>query len=249
MTVLASAPAPEAAPRTRSRIAELQARIDGMQSSAPPSRSIPLRADLARLLPGGLREGAVYRVHGHTSLTAVSLADASAAGRWTAWVGWPRLGAEALAQTGIRLDRTAIVPDPGAHWLTVASSLADAMSVIAVRPPRGSRIAAGDAARLAARLRERGSALVIDADWPNADAELRVDESIWHGLGQGHGVLLERHLLVSVRDRSGRIRRGPVGLAGALPPTLRVLDTPVDAELVAADTSADTGAIDWAVSA
>lgn len=196
------------------RVAELQARINGMQSSAPPTRSIPTRADLAVLLPGGLREGSVYRVHTSTSLTAISLAEASGAGRWTAWVGWPRLGASALEQIGITLERTAVVPTPGERWLSIASSLADAMSVIALQLPHGTRVAPGEAARLTARLRERGSALLVTGDWPGADAELHVDESRWSGLGVGHGVLLDRQLRVSVRDRSGRVRRGPVGVRG-----------------------------------
>ncbi|MFM6974934.1 MAG: hypothetical protein ACKOXM_07405 [Agromyces sp.] len=226
MTLLAPQPTAAGDAHARTRVAELQERINGMQASAPPSRSIPTRADLALLLPGGLREGAVYQMRGSASLTMVALAEASAAGRWTAWVGWPRLGAEALERAGIRLDRTALVATPGAHWLSVVSSLADAMSVLAVRPPRGARVSPGDAARLSARLRERGASLLIDGDWPGAEADARVDEHIWHGLGHGHGVLLEQQLRVSVRDRSGRVRRGPVGVEAPLTRTLEAVAVP-----------------------
>lgn len=243
MTLLAIDSPTEVASVPRARVAELQARINGMQSAPPPSRRIPTRSDLAALLPGGLREGAVYQVRGSTTLAALALSEASAAGRWVAWVGWPRLGAEALAQMGIRLDRTAVVPQPAEHWLAVVSSLVDAMGVIAVRPPRGARVTAGDTARLSARLRERGSSLLIDADWPHADAELRVEHHVWQGLSAGHGLLLDRQLLVAVRDRSGTIRRGHVGVSHPVSRTLRAVDP-----ALAAPTQAPLEG-DWAVSA
>ncbi|MFM6974598.1 MAG: hypothetical protein ACKOXM_05670 [Agromyces sp.] len=246
MTLLAADPTPAVAPRTPPRVAELQARINGMQSSAPPSRTIPTRADLALLLPGGLREGAIYQVRGSTSLAMVALAEASAAGRWSAWVGWPQLNAVALTAAGIRLDRTAIVPNPGTHWLGILAGLADAMSVLVVRPPRAARLSPGETARLAARLRERGCTVLVDGEWPGAEAELQLEAHVWHGLGDGHGVLLDRQLRVRVRDRSGRVRRGPVGVAAPLGQTLRAVPTaPLEqsAQLTAVD------AVEWAVSA
>lgn len=205
---------PETAPTTSgssaARVAELQARINGMQAGAPPTRAIPTRADLSTLLPGGLREGTVLQVRHSTSLMAAVAAEASAAGRWTAWVGWAGLNAELLSSVGLRLDRTALIPNPGTHWFAVTAALVDAMSVVIVRPPRGAQVGSGERARLVARLRERGACILVDGDWPGADAELRVDAVHWMGLGAGVGVLQGRQLQVSARDRHGRVRRGQV---------------------------------------
>lgn len=245
MTLLAPQPTRGTAAHTPGRVAELQARINGMQSAAPPSRAVPLRADLAALLPAGLREGAVYEVRGSTSLTTVALAEASVAGRWVAWLGWPNLGAEAIASAGVRLDRTAVIPNPGQHWLAALSSLADAMNVIAVRPPRGAKLAPSEVARLAGRLRERGTTLLVDADWPGAQAQMRVEQQLWAGIGAGSGLLLEQRLRVSVRDHSGRVRTGFVGVTEALEPATRAF-----AQSATHATAPERiGPIDWAVSA
>ena len=216
VTLLAPAPASGAAARTPASVAELQARINGMQATVLPSKTIPLRADLASLLPAGLREGAVYQVRGGASLMIAALAEASAAGRWTAWLGWPHIGAHALSEAGVRLDRTAVIPEPGTHWLSALSSLADAMGVLAVRPPRGARLAPTELARLAGRLRERGTTVLVDADWPGAQAQLRIDEHLWQGIGRGAGLLLEHRLRVSVRDHSARVRTGVIGVSAPL---------------------------------
>lgn len=205
------------------RVAELQARINGMQASAPPTRAIPTRPDLERLLPGGLRQGGVYQVRASSSLAIAAMAAASTAGRWTAWVGWPQLGAEALANAGIQLERTALVPTPREHWMSAVSTLADAMSVIAVRPPRGARMSPAETARIAARLRERGAALLIDGNWPGADAHLLVERTHWQGISEGYGTLWARELDVAVRDRSGITRRGRIGVESEAPRRLHAV--------------------------
>ena len=201
------------AERAPALVSDLQQRINAMQSTSPPTRALPTHSDLARLLPGGsFREGTVYQVLGSTSLLALGLAAASASGAWTALVGCPNLGAEALAQAGVRLERTAIVPSPGEAWLSVVSALADALPLVAVRLPRGARLSVAEVSRLSARLRERGSTLLVDGDWPGAEAQLRLDSTVWSGLIAGHGILRERQLIVLAQDRSGRVRRGPVAL-------------------------------------
>ncbi|HLP22959.1 MAG TPA: hypothetical protein VK139_02820 [Microbacteriaceae bacterium] len=244
MTLLAPAPRLGAAVRTPPNVAELQARINGMQASAPPSSSVPLRADLARLLPAGIRQGAMYQVRGGTSLMTAVLADASAAGRWVAWLGWPDVGAEALEAAGLRLDRTALIPQPGTHWLSALSSLADAMSVLAVRPPRSARVAPAELARLAGRLRERGTTLLVDAEWTGVQAQFRLDAHVWSGIGRGAGVLMDHRLRVSVRDHSGRVRSGLVGVTEPLSASVsRTERSRPDLERTT------LGPVSWAVSA
>ena len=75
-----------------------------------------------------------------------------------------------------------------------------------VRPP--ARVSEGDAARLSARLRQRGSILVAlptkeGHDWPRCDARLGLGDIDWVGLGSGYGHLRARQATVEVRRGVG----------------------------------------------
>ncbi|MFK5065637.1 hypothetical protein ACI393_27955, partial [Klebsiella pneumoniae] len=58
-----------------------------------------------------------------------------------------------------------------------------------------------EATRLAARLRDRGTVLLVQGPWPQAEAVIDVADPRWAGLGQGHGYLAGRELTVSVRSK------------------------------------------------
>lgn len=160
---------------------------------------VPVHPALAGLLPdGGLRPGAAYQVSGGALLLAL-LAEPSAAGSWCGVVGIPEFGAEAARSAGVALDRLALVPQPGERWLSVVAALAEVLPVVAVRPP--SRVREADAARLAARLRERATVMLVCGDWPRTEARLGIEHPSWAGIGQGHGYLSGREVTVSVVSR------------------------------------------------
>lgn len=208
MTAPRSVPtAPAAAGGGRvERVEELQARIRGMQATRLDSRAVPTHPALASVLPGGaLREGAVVQVEGSITLLMAALAGPSRSGRWVAVEGIPEFGVEAASRFGIDLERLVLVPDPGRQWLTVAAALADVIPVVAVRP--AGRLAPAEAARFAARLRQRGALLLVDGDWPGSDARLELERSEWSGLERGHGHLAEREVVVRVTGR-GEVGRG-----------------------------------------
>ncbi|MRG58432.1 hypothetical protein GE115_00870 [Agromyces sp. CFH 90414] len=188
-------------PGTRlDRVGELQSRIRGMESRRLDSKAVPTHPALSSILPGGtLREGTVVQAPGSTSLVMTLLAGPSAAGRWVAVSGIPEFGVEAAARLGIALERLVLVPDPGRQWLTVAAALADVIPVVAVRP--AARLSPAEAARFQARLRQRGTVLVSDGEWPGADTVLEVGASAWSGLALGHGALAERELTVHTGGR------------------------------------------------
>ena len=199
-----------------SQVAELQARIRGMQRIRIDSHGLPTSPGVAELLPGGvLRAGAAYSVHSSTSLALALLAGPSAAGAWCGVVGMPSLGVEAAAASGIDLDRLVLVPDPGAQWLQVTAALADVVTVVLARPP--SSLTSAEVARLGSRLRQRGSTLIALGDWPQSEATLRVAEDRWMGLGSGHGYLAARQVTVSVTGRTltGKPRRKQLWLPDA----------------------------------
>ncbi|MBX3092649.1 MAG: hypothetical protein KF801_09115 [Cryobacterium sp.] len=202
------------------RVHELQERIRQLQAAKLDARSIPTHSAIAELLPGGaLQEGATYSVDRSLTLIMLLLAAPSAAGAWCGVVGVPEFGVEAAAGFGIDLDRLVLVPHPGEQWLAATAAVADALSVVVVRPPR--RASDASISRLSARLRKRGATLlVLDAwprdawphgVWPQSDAMLSITESSWAGIGDGHGHLQSREATVTVtskthgRPRSARI--------------------------------------------
>jgi hypothetical protein len=202
-------------PSTGDRVRELQERIRSMQATKLDTRSIPTHPALAELLPGGsLMAGSSYSVENSLTLLMALLAGPSAAGSWCGVVGIPEFGIEAAASFGIDLDRLALVPHPGEHWLTVAAALADVLTVVVARPSKHA--SDGAIARLAARIRQRGATLIVLGAWPQSEAMLSLSESRWNGIGSGHGYLSERQATVTVTSRAGaRPRSGRLWLPDA----------------------------------
>jgi hypothetical protein len=171
-------------------------------------RALPVLAPLRELLPSrGLRRGSTVAVgpgwpapSGHTSLVFALLAEASKAGSWCAVVGLPALGAVAAADTGVALERLALVPYPGPEWATVTAALIDGVDLVVIAAPPGT-VSASITSRLAARARQRGSVLVPYGRWEGADITLRVTRGRWEGLGHGHGRIRRREVTIVAQGR------------------------------------------------
>ena len=164
----------------------------------PLGQALPVRAELADLVPGRqITPGAVLAVTGSRMLIYQLLSAASQAGNWVAIVGEPNLGVVALVESGLVLERVAVVPDPGINAANVCAALLDAMSVVI------GDIGLTDAERrrLAARARERGTVIVSDAPWAGANLAYRVVSRSWVGANQGEGWLQHCRLAV---ERTGR---------------------------------------------
>jgi hypothetical protein len=205
-------------------------------------RTLPVAAALRPLLPGGcLRRGGTVAIggvrgggdlggRGATSLLFALLAEASGAGSWCAVVGLPGLGLVAAAETGVAVDRLALVPRPGPDWIDTVGALLDGMDIVVIATPAG--VPAQLAARLAAKTRQRGAVLIPVGAWPGADITLEVVGGSWHGLGQGLGRLRRRDVEVVAHGRGAatRARRahlwlpGPQGTLTPMAPT--VVPTP-----------------------
>jgi hypothetical protein len=225
--------------------------LDALREAAERARPValageqllPVLAPLRPLLPdGGLRRGTTVTVEGAPGATSLALAlgaAASAAGSWVAAVGLPALGWLAAAELGVALERVVVVSPPPAAWATVVAALLDAVDLVWAGPP--PRLAAGDARRLVARARERGSVLVpLDrpgtgpgagpgsAGWPlPAPVRLVVASSTWSGpVGAGAGRLESRRVEVVATGRGAAARQrrlalelpGPDGGVAPVPP-------------------------------
>ncbi|MFF1528862.1 hypothetical protein [Cellulomonas sp. NPDC058312] len=185
--------------------------------STPPPATAPVRASrgsvlltdrpplavppaLAPLLPDGLRRGSTTAVLGSTSLVLAMIAAACTAREaWAAVVGQPSLGLLAAAQSGVALDRLAVVPRPGVDTPTVVAALLDGIDVVVVGP--AAHLADSDRRRLMARARDRGSVLLSTAPWSGAGTVLTVEGGRWTGVGDGDGRLRAHELHVT---RTGR---------------------------------------------
>jgi hypothetical protein len=176
---------------------------------------LPVLDALTPLVPwGGLARGTTLACTGigATSLTLSLAAGASGQGAWTVAVGLPDLGLAAASELGIDLRRFCSVgPPPADQWASVIGALVGAFDLVVVRPAH--RVRPGDARRLVARARERGTVLlVVDpassrAGWPEVpDLQLAITRVAWEGLGQGHGHLEARRVRVETTGR-GRASR------------------------------------------
>lgn len=181
-------------------------------------RLLPVLAPLEPLFPArGLRRGSVVAVSGSTSLSLSVLAAASQQGSWCAAVGFPSLGMAAAAELGVVLERFPLVPSPGRSsgaggWAWVVAALLDACDVVLARPP--AHVKAADARRLTARVRERGSVLVVSGGrWTEpAEVQLTVAATAWEGVGRGHGRLRSRRVEVVAGGRGAAARERRVWL-------------------------------------
>ena len=226
-------------------LAEL-VRAAGETAEPGVHRVLPVAPELSGLLPGrGLRRGSTVSVAtgraapagGGTSLLLALLSEASRTGSWCAVVGVPALGAIAAAESGIALDRLALVPNPGPEWPTVVAALIDGVDVVVAAVPGG--VSPSMASRLVARARQRGCVLVPFGSWDGADVTLQVTEGRWEGLGPGRGRLRRREVTVLARGRgaAARPREATMWLPGVtvrpftLPPSPTTSDnrpTPAD---------------------
>jgi hypothetical protein len=184
------------------------------------TRLVEVPGALADLFPeGGIRRGSTVVIDpasGGMSLALVLAAEVTGGGAWAAAVGLPSLGLAAAAELGVRLNRLALVPDAGEQWAVVAAALLDGVDLLLLGAPGRPR--AADARRLAARVRERGTVLmVIDPEgswvgqrggqWPETpDVRLTVARSAWAGLGAGYGHLQARKVEVVLTGRRAAVR-------------------------------------------
>ena len=183
-------------------VRSLRERITQMQPLRLADETLPTPQELQELLPWhGLRRGSAVTVQGSAQLSLALLSAVSVSGAWCGAVGLRHFGVEAAARLGLSLERFVVVPEPGRHAIAITATLSEVFSAVLLAPPAEAR--PGEAERLAARLREHGTALIVLGSWPRAESALQVTASRWEGLGRGHGLLDTHELSVRTQDRRG----------------------------------------------
>jgi len=177
-------------------------------------RVLVVPGPLGDLLPGGgLQRGAVTVVGGQPGAGATSvllglLAAVTTAGEWAALVdNHGIVGGIAAAEAGVVLDRLGVVRNVArAQWAAVVAALIEGTAAVAAVVPRWAR--AGDAHRLTARARERGTALIAVGAWPGeANVRLRAIATCWDARPGQIAHLEARTVRVEADGRFGRTRR------------------------------------------
>lgn len=184
--------------------------LDGVRLGWQPPKHWPVAEPLRPLLPGGLHRGSTVVVSGSASLLLALLGAASTAEALIALVGLPTLSTDAMAEHGIDLSRTALIPDPGSRWTSTIGALLDTVDVVVARPHARLRLATSESQRLAARARTRESILLAyladPSAWPGADTRIVAEPGMWEGIGSGHGRLRQRQITVTAHGRGGAER-------------------------------------------
>lgn len=169
-------------------------------------RTMPVGDELAGLFAeGGLVRGRTIACQGPaaTSTALALVAAAVTAGSWMAVVDLPTIGLDAASELGVPLERIVAIGTDGdpVRWIDVVAAAADGFDVLLVRVP--SELPTAAVRKLAVRLRQRDVVTVVLGD-PGAmacDGVLHTDAPQWSGLGDGHGHLRERRVVVEASGR------------------------------------------------
>ena len=122
----------------------------------------PVSPALSRLfVRGGLPRGEVVQVNGRSglSLALACCAQTTQDGGWCAGIGLGEPAASAMRDLGVHLPRFVCLDTPAQDWMRVASILIESFDVLVVDP--GFDAAAGERARIAAKLRDSQATLIL----------------------------------------------------------------------------------------
>jgi hypothetical protein len=185
----------------REQVSALRDKIRSLEAPRMDTPTHPTLPVVANLFPErGLRRGGVYQLGPQYTLLWTLIAQMTRSGHFVGLVGFKHLGLRSAEDLGVDLDHLVIIKDPGNMWWHTTNTLIDALSLVALRPS-GTLPSAHQRDRFQARLRERGSTLLVAGAWPGADAAITVEHSRWDGLEAGAGLLQRQELTLSYRGR------------------------------------------------
>lgn len=172
-------------------------------------RTLPVAEMFADLFPErGLVRGRIIACSGPaaTSLALALVAPSVAAGSWLATIDVPTVGLDAASEFGVALERVVAVRtggdvDQASRWPDVIAAAADGFELLMTRVPTDVSPAA--MRKVATRLRQRDVVMIVlgDPAGLSCDGVIGADSAQWTGLGDGHGHLQQRRLVVEASGR------------------------------------------------
>jgi hypothetical protein len=180
-------------------------------------RTLPVAEAFAELFPErGLVRGRTLACSGHaaTSLALALAAPAVMAGSWLATIDVPTIGLDAASEFGIALERVVAVRAGATRWPDAVAAAADGFDILIARVPVDA--SPSTMRKVVTRLRQRDVVMLVlgDPGPLSCDGVLTADGAEWTGLGDGHGHLQHRRLVV---EASGRRLHGRRRCRVALP--------------------------------
>jgi hypothetical protein len=173
-------------------------------------RTLPVAEAFVELFPErGLVRGRTIACSGAaaTSLALALAAPAVAAGSWLAAIDVPTIGLDAASEFGIALERVVAVRTETTRWPDVVAAAADGFDLLLVRVP--ADVSPSAMRKVATRVRQRDVVMLVLGD-PGAlscDGVLDAGGGEWAGLGDGHGHLQQRRVVVEATGRRLHGRR------------------------------------------
>jgi hypothetical protein len=186
-------------------------------------RTLPVAEELTELfVEGGLVRGRILTCTGlaATSLALALVAPVVAAGSWLGIVDLPTIGLDAASEFGLPLERVVAVNSEhdgsresddrwAQRWPDVMAAAIDGFDILLARVPAGVSPAA--MRKVATRVQRRGAVVVLLGDLGPAtcDGVLHTEPMGWTGVGDGHGHLQQRSVVVQASGRRmpGRCHR------------------------------------------
>jgi hypothetical protein len=173
-------------------------------------RTLPVSEAFAELFPErGLVRGRTLACSGPaaTSLALALAAPAVVAGSWLATIDVPTIGLDAASEFGIALERVVAVRADATRWPDVVAAAADGFDILIARVPADASPSA--MRKVTTRLRQRDVVMLVlgDPGPLSCDGVLTAGGAEWIGLGDGHGHLQRRRLVVEASGRRLHGRR------------------------------------------
>jgi hypothetical protein len=185
-------------------------------------RTLPVAEAFTGLFAeGGLVRGRILTCTGlaATSLALALVAPVVEAGSWLAIVDLPTIGLDAASEFGLPLERVVAVNGDQSdvdtddrwaqRWPDVMAAAIDGFDVILARVPADVHPSA--MRKVATRVQRRGAVVVLlgDPGPATCDGVLHTEPIGWIGVGDGHGHLQQRSIVVQASGRRmpGQCRR------------------------------------------
>lgn len=167
-------------------------------SSVIAGESFAVPSALEKLLPGGLPAGQVVNVSGSTSVLFALAAHAAGTRGWCAALGLTQVGWAAVADLGIDLGRTIVIPGDK-HLIKALDIVLESFPICILGPQVA--ITSGQRRTLEGKIRQR-KALVLAYKWPQAPLALQARPCSGQGMRSGAGRIRSLRWEISLTGKS-----------------------------------------------